>query len=868
MNNTSYISVEISKNQPVKRTSPVYVQEKGKLSLQDIISEKPADFNGQIDISWLTNALNQKACEIKYAPWDALYMPKGLWVSSAYGNNTIMAVSADGKICLSYDYGSNWEERQINDNLTAAAYGNGIFIMLSNSGKCFKSTDNGASWEESIIADDNFSCITYNNNKFIAGTVSGRVFISEDYGKNWQKVCEYENMQISKILYSSSNIIMAVAVSGSPLSIYSIDGGLSWNEIDMPHSSWISLTYGKGRFTACAYDGEIKLVYCLEKDILNNNPVWQNIILSYNEPWKDICYGANVYTLASSTGVTLASSDGIRWIKTTCPNGVWNNILRTDYFFIIFSEAAEENNLNAVRSSNGGLAGIMFATLNEIIQDENTDKAVNPQTLKDYLAYRTGKNNSQYPVYSDDLLIECTSLDTRQIKITNIGSESVIDDYNSIKTAGIYIIEKHLNNGSLLETGYLLVQEENNKIHQFISPDYLFNTGYMRYFSNDTWSSWQEKLIMQQDLGNIDLSNEKVSVSTSLSYSSADNILAEENGHIKKFSKNQLDENIYNTVNNALNLMAGNNVYWQKTADYKIGALVLGSDNALYYCVRANSSSNPQNPVSASSYWLKIINSSGKINADNLSKTLGTFALLNNISLTNNAVTGILPVNKGGTGTNDNFEWKQIYSDTEFNTKLGLTYPYTTQQLANAVIAKNKPLFCSVYGWTKNSSKITDFPGSSLSHRTIIHFIDENQFYMETIDPFNMTTYICCVSGGIAGPWIQTRNSDSSIPVSAGGTGLTHGALGKPTTAHRLEPSQANGSNYKSGDTIYRYSFGVSAVNQYAPSGGTWLLTTFVYTKSTGICRIELGSSAIIAGGTKLDTNNQFDFIHILTKIA
>ena len=62
MNNTAYISVEVSKNTPENRTSPVYVQEKGKLSLNDILSEKPADFNGQIDISWLHNALNLKIC--------------------------------------------------------------------------------------------------------------------------------------------------------------------------------------------------------------------------------------------------------------------------------------------------------------------------------------------------------------------------------------------------------------------------------------------------------------------------------------------------------------------------------------------------------------------------------------------------------------------------------------------------------------------------------------------------------------------------------------------------------------------------------------------------------------------------------------
>lgn len=647
MNNTSYISVEVSKKTENIRTSPVYVQEKGMLSLNDIMSEKPADFNGQINISWLTDALNQKASEIKYAPWDALYMPHGLWIASAYGSNTIIAAAADGKICLSYDYGSNWEEKQISDNLTAAAYGGKTFILLANTGKCFKSINNGAEWEESKISDDNFSCITYNNNKFIAGTVSGRIYISEDYGTSWQKVCEYSSMQISKILYSSSNIIMAVGVSGSPLSIYSIDSGISWNEIEMPSSSWISLTYGKERFTACAYDGETRLVYCQEKDILSKTPKWKEIKLSYNEPWKDICYGANVYTLASSTGVTLASSDGLRWIKTPCPNGLWNNILRTDYFFMIFSAAAEENSLNAVRSSNGGLAGIMFATLNEILENENVDKAVNPQTLKDYLAYRTGKNNSQYPVYSDDLLIECTSLDSRQIKITNINSQSAVSDCNSITTAGIYIIEKQLDNSPDIETGYMLVQKEYNKVCQFVSPDYLFTTGYMRYFSNNTWSSWQKKMIMQENIESLDLSGNNIAVSESSSYSDINNLIAEENGSIKKINKEELNEIINNTVTNTV---AGNNVYWSNKAEYKTGAFVLGSDNALYYCIKANGASNQQNPVSASSYWLKIINSNGKINADNLSVSLGALALLNNIALTNNAITGILPVTKGGTG--------------------------------------------------------------------------------------------------------------------------------------------------------------------------------------------------------------------------
>ena len=208
--------------------------------------------------------------------------------------------------------------------------------------------------------------------------------------------------------------------------------------------------------------------------------------------------------------------------------------------------------------------------------------------------------------------------------------------------------------------------------------------------------------------------------------------------------------------------MAGNNVYWNSTAEYKTGAFVLGSDNALYYCKTANGSASPQNPVSASAYWLKIINSNGKINADNLSVSLGALALLNNIALTNNAITGILPISKGGTGTLDAFGWKQVYSADEFNTKIGLKYPFTTQQLVNAVVKKNTPLFCVVNGWAKSSTQVTDFPGSNLSHRTIINYTDANQFYLETVDPFNLTTYICSINGGKVDAWNDEQHDTNA----------------------------------------------------------------------------------------------------------
>lgn len=129
-----------------------------------------------------------------------------------------------------------------------------------------------------------------------------------------------------------------------------------------------------------------------------------------------------------------------------------------------------------------------------------------------------------------------------------------------------------------------------------------------------------------------------------------------------------------------------------------------------------------------------------------------------------NKNTDILDIAHGGHGTTDGFGWKNAYSDAEFNAKIGLKYPFTTQQLASAIIKLIQPVFCMVYGWRQDQSFITDFPGSIFSHRTIINYIDNSQFYIETIDPGSLTTYICNVSGGVAGKWIKTRNYDGSIP--------------------------------------------------------------------------------------------------------
>lgn len=96
-------------------------------------------------------------------------------------------------------------------------------------------------------------------------------------------------------------------------------------------------------------------------------------------------------------------------------------------------------------------------------------------------------------------------------------------------------------------------------------------------------------------------------------------------------------------------VQSGNKYKYSNLLDYEIGSTVLGSDNALYYCIQANGATSPntvQDPTASSGYWNLLITEDGKFNAENLSVKLGAFALLNSIDLSDSKITGLLPVSK------------------------------------------------------------------------------------------------------------------------------------------------------------------------------------------------------------------------------
>ena len=122
-------------------------------------------------------------------------------------------------------------------------------------------------------------------------------------------------------------------------------------------------------------------------------------------------------------------------------------------------------------------------------------------------------------------------------------------------------------------------------------------------------------------------------------------------------------------------LQSGNHFIWSNQLDYNAGAVVLGSDNALYYCIQANGATSPntvQDPTTATGYWLEVINSEGKLNADNLSVTLGAFALLNNLDVSSDLIINTLNIQNGGTGASDNkTAANNILTDLDVVTSLG-----------------------------------------------------------------------------------------------------------------------------------------------------------------------------------------------------
>lgn len=91
-------------------------------------------------------------------------------------------------------------------------------------------------------------------------------------------------------------------------------------------------------------------------------------------------------------------------------------------------------------------------------------------------------------------------------------------------------------------------------------------------------------------------------------------------------------------------LQSGNHFDWSNQLDYNAGALVLGSDGALYYCIQANGATSPntvQDPTTSSGYWVKVIDAQGVFNINIIADGAVSTAKLANSSVTNAKISDV-----------------------------------------------------------------------------------------------------------------------------------------------------------------------------------------------------------------------------------
>lgn len=297
--------------------------------------------------------------------------------------------------------------------------------------------------------------------------------------------------------------------------------------------------------------------------------------------------------------------------------------------------------------------------------------------------------------------------------------------------------------------------------------------------------------------------------------------------------------------NAALNLLStfiyymqsGNQFAWNNQLDYNTGAFVIGSDNAVYFCIKANGATEPntvQDPISSTGYWIQILSSDGKLNAGALSVTLGSFAQLNSLALTDNKLTDILPPNKGGTGRSDGASLSVRYNT---NTTVD-----TWKEYHNGV---------NFMFWQNGDWQEKGLPGIA-GHMMCTDFINSLKSRLALLaNSSRLYGYDFSKN-----KWNRYLNDSDIIPTSSisglatvATSGSYNDLTNKPTIPTNVAPLPVP---YISSYLVGTWQSAQPASNYTLPAGGTWAwfginiaLNRIVASVSAGGTNISLGGSSV-----------------------
>ena len=559
---TAYISTIENEKKAENRTSPLYVMSDGQLSLNDVINPKPLDYDKQIHISWIDEALDQKAFETKYSAWDMIECPSYPISCSCFGNNLGIAASSNGKLLLTSNHGNSFIEKDILENVSSCVFLSYIenivldtdeieskitnkFILFSNGGHAVVTTDNFNTMQDLTIPDDIITCSVYSNNRLILCSSSGKIYISNDYGLTFQEIEHNFNIQFTSIAANEKGVLVAVGNNGNDRCIYSLDNGMSWQSFQLNNNNqWLSITYGENKFIACSLDGDNRLLL-IEYQEKTHSLISYIQNLPYNYEFSSISYGSRVFVLVSLCGKTLSSFDGIRWLEVPNGNCSWCNILRTDKFFIVFSNTLNEDGFNACRSSNGGLLGIQFATVQEIIDNEKTNKSIDIQGVNawfNYLEQDRGITAQDMRLTIIDDTSPCVSVD----EIIKPGEYLIFKDLENLPSINDFAFPKLIVQNVVLD-GYNIIF---HCLYNYFGVKYY---RFIRLFNPETnsFEEWLKENINQTEIKNIDLSLDNISVSKETTITAASSFLIQNaKGEICSIPEIDLSSNIVTVENN------------------------------------------------------------------------------------------------------------------------------------------------------------------------------------------------------------------------------------------------------------------------------------------------------------------------------
>ena len=258
-----------------------------------------------------------------FTPTPTTLPATGLWISTAYGNNSFVAIDSSGLSAYSAN-GIVWNAgATLSVGIyTGLAYGNGYFVAVSGglagaSTVSAYSTNAGATWTPMAFpVAAAWTGIAYGNGTFVAvGTSTyqgtGNTTAVNTTGNTWIAGGNLpSNQQWRSVAFGAvNNTFVAVSSGPSNAAAYSTNGGASWTATTLPSSAnWVSVTFGNSRFVAIATGGATA-AYSLDGITwyqANNLPSIQ--------AWATVAYGQGLFVaVVTGSGVAASSQDGINW---------------------------------------------------------------------------------------------------------------------------------------------------------------------------------------------------------------------------------------------------------------------------------------------------------------------------------------------------------------------------------------------------------------------------------------------------------------------------------------------------------------------------------------------------------------------------